>query len=74
MKGGATDRLLVSANVPKRSEGGIRIYRGPRGFGIQFRRNFPMKWRIDVLYAKALYIVIVLASLVAAAAAGYKWR
>jgi len=33
-----------------------------------------MKWRIDVLYAKALYIVIVLASLVAAAAAGYKWR
>ncbi len=33
-----------------------------------------MKWRIDVLYARALYIVIVLASLVAAAAAGYKWR
>lgn len=33
-----------------------------------------MKWRIDVLYARALYIVFVLASLVAAAAAGYKWR
>jgi hypothetical protein len=33
-----------------------------------------MKWRIDALYARAMYIVIVLASLVAAAAAGYKWR
>ncbi len=33
-----------------------------------------MKWRIDVLYAKALYVLIVLASLVAAATAGYKWR
>jgi hypothetical protein len=47
----------------------------PRDFGILSREEeFPMKWRIDVLYARALYIVIVLASLVAAAAAGYKWR
>jgi hypothetical protein len=33
-----------------------------------------MKWRIDGLYAKAMYILVVLASLIAAAAAGTKWR
>jgi hypothetical protein len=33
-----------------------------------------MKWRIDGLYARAMYVMFVLASLVAAAAAGYKWR
>jgi hypothetical protein len=33
-----------------------------------------MKWRIDSLYAKAMYVLVVLASLVAAAAAGAKWR
>jgi len=33
-----------------------------------------MKWRIDGLYAKAMYVLVVLASLVAAAAAGGKWR
>ncbi len=33
-----------------------------------------MKWHAKALYYKALYIVIVFASLVAAAAADYKWR
>ena len=33
-----------------------------------------MKWHAKALYYKALYIVIVVASLVAAAAADYKWR
>jgi len=31
-----------------------------------------MKWRI--VYARAMYVLIVLASLVAAAAAGAKWH
>ena len=33
-----------------------------------------MKWRIKTLYLKAVYVMIVLASLVAAAAADLKWR
>jgi hypothetical protein len=33
-----------------------------------------MKWRIYTLYARAMYVMAVLASLVAAAAAGYKWH
>jgi len=33
-----------------------------------------MKWRIDGLYAKAMYVLVVLASLVAAAAAGTHWK
>jgi len=33
-----------------------------------------MKWRIDAVYAKAMYVVIVLASLVASAAAAFKWH
>jgi len=32
-----------------------------------------MKWKISVLHAKAMYIIVVLGSLVAAASAGYKW-
>ena len=32
-----------------------------------------MKWRINTLYVKAVYVAVVLASLVAAAGAGYKW-
>lgn len=32
-----------------------------------------MKWRVKALYAKAMYVAIVLAGLVAAAAAGWKW-
>jgi len=32
-----------------------------------------MKWCIKNAYVKALYVVVVLSSLVAAAAAGYKW-
>ena len=32
-----------------------------------------MKWRINTLYVKAMYVMVVLASLVAGAAAGYKW-
>jgi hypothetical protein len=32
-----------------------------------------MKWRIDALYVKAMYVLFILAGLVAAAAAGYKW-
>ena len=31
-----------------------------------------MKWRVKSLYVNALYVVVVLSSLVAAAAAGYK--
>jgi hypothetical protein len=33
-----------------------------------------MKWRFDVLYAQAFCIMVVLASLVVAAAAGNKWH
>lgn len=33
-----------------------------------------MKWRIDKLYVKAMYIMVVLSSFIAAAAAGWKWR
>ncbi len=33
-----------------------------------------MKWRIDKLYVKAMYVVVVLSSFIAAAAAGWKWR
>ncbi len=33
-----------------------------------------MKWRIDTVYAKAMYVMVILASLVAAAAAGWKWH
>lgn len=33
-----------------------------------------MKWHIDVLYVKAMYVAIVLASLVATAAAAFKWH
>ena len=36
-------------------------------------RNLTMKWRIDSLYIKALYVVALLAGLVATAAAGWKW-
>ncbi len=32
-----------------------------------------MKWHIRTLYVKAAYVMIVLSSLVAAAAAGFKW-
>jgi hypothetical protein len=32
-----------------------------------------MKWRIDTLFFKAFYVVALLAGLVAAAAAGWKW-
>ena len=33
-----------------------------------------MKWRINALYVKAVYVMTVLASIVAVAAAGWKWR
>lgn len=33
-----------------------------------------MKWRLNVLHAKAMYVMAVLASLVVAAAAGWKWH
>jgi hypothetical protein len=33
-----------------------------------------MKWRIDGLYARAMCVMIVLASLVASVAATVKWR
>jgi hypothetical protein len=33
-----------------------------------------MKWRLNVLYAKAFCVMVVLAGLVAAAAAGWKWN
>jgi hypothetical protein len=33
-----------------------------------------MKWRIDALYVKVMYVLVVIASLVAAAAADMKWR
>ncbi len=33
-----------------------------------------MKWRIDKLYVKAMYVVVVLSSFIAAAAAGWKWH
>jgi hypothetical protein len=36
--------------------------------------GIPMKWRIQALYIKAVYVLFVIASLVAAAAADYKWR
>ena len=32
-----------------------------------------MKWHVKSLYIRALYVVVVLSSLVAAALAGYKW-
>ena len=33
-----------------------------------------MKWRFTALYVKAMYILVVVGSLVLAAAADYKWR
>jgi hypothetical protein len=33
-----------------------------------------MKWRINKLYIKAMYVMVVLSSLIAAAAAGWKWH
>jgi hypothetical protein len=33
-----------------------------------------MKWRFTALYVKAMYIFVVIGSLVLAAAADYKWR
>lgn len=33
-----------------------------------------MKWRINKLYVKAMYVMVVLSSLIAAAAAGWKWH
>ena len=33
-----------------------------------------MKWHVKLLYVKAMTIVVTLAGLVAAAAAGWKWR
>jgi hypothetical protein len=33
-----------------------------------------MKWRVDALYFKAMYVLVVLASLVATAAAAFKWH
>ena len=32
-----------------------------------------MKWCVKSVYVRALYVLAVLSSLVAAAAAGYKW-
>ena len=37
------------------------------------RREFPMKWCFKSVYVKTTYVLVVLGSLVAAAAAGYKW-
>jgi len=33
-----------------------------------------MKWRFNGLYAKAIYVLFILSSVVATAAAGYKWK
>jgi hypothetical protein len=33
-----------------------------------------MKWRVKSAYFRALYVVMVVAGLVATAAAGWKWR
>lgn len=33
-----------------------------------------MKWRIDTVVAKAMYVAIVIAGLVASAAAAFKWH
>lgn len=32
-----------------------------------------MKWCLKSAYVKAMYVLVVLSSLIAAAAAGYKW-
>jgi len=61
--------------VPKRSEGESRTpIQGVRHDIEIYKEDFPMKWHVKALYYKALYIVVVVASLVAAAAADYKWR
>jgi hypothetical protein len=33
-----------------------------------------MKWRVKAMYYKAVYVMIVVAGLIAAAAADLKWR
>ncbi len=33
-----------------------------------------MKWRIKSAYVRAMYVVMVVAGLIATAAAGWKWR
>jgi len=33
-----------------------------------------MKWRFTALYAKAMYVMLIVSSIVAVAAAGYKWK
>ena len=38
-----------------------------------FEEDPPMKWHVKTLYVKAMYVAVILASLVAAASAGYKW-
>jgi hypothetical protein len=55
----------------KRSEGDLQDP-GESPLVRQNRRP-PMKWRVKSLYVNALYVIVVLSSLVAAAAAGYKW-
>jgi len=67
----------VSAEALKRSEGGSQrlAYEPVKHTTINASGGIPpMKWHVKSLYVKAVYVTFVLASLVAAAAAGYKWH
>jgi hypothetical protein len=53
--------------VLKRSEGELRDRKS------HLKGANPMKWCLKSAYVKAMYVLVVLSSLIAAAAAGYKW-